>query len=103
MVDTMQVSSKLRRGAAGYFHWCPACEEMHPLPDTWSFDQNFNLPTFSPSFKHESTNAGSNAVCHYTLTGGILNYHNDCTHAMMNQQVPLPDLPVELCDPNFGQ
>ncbi len=80
-------------------HWCPACEEMHPLPDTWAFNGNLEVPSFTPSFKHGPTNAATNAICHYTLTDGILTYHNDCTHTLVNQVVPLPDLPLELQDP----
>ena len=101
-VDSVQVSSKLRRATTGLMHWCPACEEMHPLPNTWTFDGNLESPTFSPSFKHSSTNAGSNAVCHYVLTAGVLYYQGDCTHVMAGQSVPLPDLPPELRDEAKG-
>lgn len=112
-----QVSSKLRRGEGQYFHWCPACEEMHPLPDGWTFDGNLESPTFSPSFKHTGKqcvvvngewtgewvrDAAGNPVdwcCHYILTAGVLNFCGDCTHAMAGQSVPLPPLPDHLADP----
>lgn len=100
--DSLQVSSKLRRATNGLMHWCPACEEMHPLPDSWSFDGNLESPTFTPSFKHGPTNAGSNNICHYVLTAGVLNYCGDCTHAMAGQSIPLPELPVELRDEGFN-
>lgn len=93
-VDSVQVSSKLRRSTTGLMCWCPACEEMHPLPDSWTFDGNLESPTFSPSFKHTT----SNTVCHYVLTAGVLNYCGDCTHAMAGQSVPLPELPEWLRD-----
>jgi hypothetical protein len=111
-----QVSSVLRRGAGCYFHWCPACEEMHPLPDAWSFDRNLEAPTFTPSFKHEGIqrvfadgkwtgewkrDAAGNTVpfvCHYVLTAGVLNFCGDCTHSLAGQTVPLPDLPLGLTD-----
>lgn len=98
-----------------YFHWCPACLELHPLPDVgWTFDGNLEQPTFTPSFKHSGKrhvlvdgewsgeyvrDAAGNAlddVCHYVLTAGILNFAADCTHAMAGQSVPLPALPAEL-------
>ena len=113
-----QVSSKLRRGAGGYFHWCPACEEMHHLPDSWQFNGNIESPTFSPSFKHEGVRVTKDAngewtgdwvrdvnghtipyICHYILTNGILNYCGDCTHGLKGQAVPLPDLPEFYRDP----
>ncbi len=112
-----QVSSKLRRGTSRYFHWCPACEEMHPLPDDgWTFDGDLENPTFAPSFKHEGMqteklngkwtgewvrDASGNTVpfiCHYVLTAGVLNFCNDCTHSLVNQSVPLPKLPEGLTD-----
>jgi hypothetical protein len=106
-----QVSYKLRRGQGMYFHWCPACEEMHPLPDSWTFDGNMESPTFSPSFRHSGhqriyadgkwtgewkRDAGGNLVkfiCHYVLTAGVLNFCADCTHAFAGKSVPLPPVP----------
>jgi hypothetical protein len=111
-----QVSSVLRRATGCYMHWCPGCEEMHSLPDGWAFDGNIESPTFSPSFKHEGLKqifadgrwtgewerdaAGSPIpfICHYVLTAGILNFCNDCTHALAQKAVPLPNLPDGLTD-----
>lgn len=112
----MQVSAKLRRAQSGYAHWCPACEEMHALPDGWTFDGNLELPTFSPSFKHTgkqtikkdgrwtgewARDANGNAVdwcCHYVLNQGVLHFCTDCSHALKGRSVPLPDLPAEFRD-----
>lgn len=106
-----QVSAKLRRGAAGYFHWCPGCEELHQLPDRWRFDGNLEGPTFHPSFKHSGMQTEKvdgvwtgawvrdaegepvPFVCHYNLLGGKLMFCDDSTHALRGQTVPLPDLP----------
>lgn len=106
-----QVSPKLRRSQNGYMHYCPACDELHPLPNSWTFNGNLNKPTFTPSFKHEGLKcvfvegkwtgewqrdqAGNpiKFVCHYILTDGILNYCGDCTHALSNMKVELPNLP----------
>lgn len=111
-----QVSSKLRRQTGGYAHWCPACEEMHNMPDSWTFDGNLEQPTYSPSFRHSGMQRinqdgkwtgewarGADGkplpwVCHYILTAGVLNYCGDCTHALAGKSVPLPDLPPELRD-----
>ncbi len=106
-----QVSSKLRRGEDRFFHWCPACEEMHSLPDGWNFDGNLESPTFRPSFKHsgirtvkidgkwtgewvrDENGKGIPFICHYILTNGILNFCGDCTHNFSGQSIPLPVLP----------
>lgn len=112
-----QVSATLRRVQGGYAHWCPACEEMHRLPDGWTFDGNLDQPTFSPSFLHSGLKreivdgrwtgawvrdlAGEpiKSVCHYILTAGVLNFCGDCTHAFAGRSVPLPALPTNLIDP----
>jgi len=111
-----QVSSKLRRFAGGYAHWCPGCEEMHVLPDSWKFDGNLESPSFAPSFKHEGIqrvfsdgnwtgewkrDAKGNTIpfiCHYVLTAGQLNFQGDCTHSLAGKKVPLPVLPEGLRD-----
>jgi hypothetical protein len=46
------MNSVLRRCTGGYVHWCPACEQMHRLPDSWSFTGDLEKPTFQPSYKH---------------------------------------------------
>ena len=111
-----QVSSKLRSGQGGLFHWCPACEEMHILPDSWAFDRNFESPTFHPSFKHEGMqivkvdgkwtgewvrDANGDTVpfvCHYNLIEGKLQFCDDCTHDFKGTAVDLPQLPEWLKD-----
>jgi hypothetical protein len=111
-----QVSSKLRRAEDGYLHWCPACEEMHILPDSWAFDGNLEIPTFEPSFRHwgiktvnlngewtgewEFDDAGKPVpfICHYNLIAGKLCFAKDCTHLLANKVVDLPVLPKELRD-----
>lgn len=111
-----QVSSKLRRSTGAYLHWCPACEELHPLPDSWQFNGNLESPSFHPSFRQEGVQrvfsdgewtgewkrdaAGDTIpfVCHYVLTDGVLNFCPDCTHAMAGQSVPLPVLPDGMRD-----
>ena len=111
-----QVSSKLRRGHDCFFHWCPACEEMHPLPDSWTFDGDLENPTFHPSFRHtglktvkvdgewtgdwvrDADGKTIPLVCHYNLIAGKLQFCNDCTHSFGTKEVDLPQLPEWLKD-----
>lgn len=106
----------MRSIKGGFAHWCPACEEMHPLPDSWVFDGNLNSPTFTPSFKHtgkqtikvngkwtgewvhDSEGKLVDYVCHYNVTAGNIQFHADCTHALAGKTVPLPPLPEYLTD-----
>ena len=94
-----QVSSKLRRAKGSYLHWCPGCEELHQLPDSWQFDGNLESPTFSPSFRHSGYSSHDEPrICHYILTTGVLNFCGDSTHSLAGKSVPLPKLPEELTD-----
>lgn len=69
---------------------------MHPLPDTWTFNDDLDRPTFTPSFLQHT----SRGPCHYILTDGVLNYCGDCFHVLKGQAIPLPDLPVGYRDDN---
>lgn len=93
-----QVSSKLRRTENGFSWWCPACDEMHPLPDGWTFDGNVETPTFTPSFKHTWSHAGEPRCCHYIVTAGKVAYQSDCTHGRKGETITMPDLPLEYRD-----
>jgi hypothetical protein len=85
-----------------YLHWCPACEEVHALPDSWRFDGNVENPTFSPSFKHSGYSSHNKPrICHYILTGGILDFCSDSTHALAGKSVPLPAFPENVDEVNY--
>lgn len=112
-----QVSPILRRATDRYFHWCPACEEMHQLPDSWTFNGDVNKPTFSPSFKHGGLRAivvngvwtgewhrGADGkpldgTCHYIITDGKIQFCPDSWHAR-SDIVSMPLLPDPTVD--FG-
>ena len=105
-----QVSAVLRRGQGRYFHWCPACEEMHPLPDGWTFNGDVDRPSFSPSFKHggfctvnvEGRWTGEwhlgadgkplDGTCHYIITDGLIQFCPDSWHRR-SDIVAMPAIP----------
>lgn len=97
-----QVTTKLRNYEDGFFWWCPACEEMHPLPykQGWTWDGNLETPTFTPSFKHDWYwgEERKHLICHYIMTAGKVSYCSDCTHSMAGQTIEMPDLPETLRD-----
>ena len=105
-----QVSAKMRRADGRYFHWCPACQEMHPLPDSWTFNGNVERPTFSPSFKTTFTHwTGGVAesghglgerqerICHYIIADGKIHFCADSWHGR-SDVADMPDLPRDLTD-----
>jgi Family of unknown function (DUF6527) len=100
------LSSKLRFAPGGYAHWCPGCEGGHVImtqsePDfpgpSWTFDGNFESPTFNPSVKIGYKRPDA-ACCHYYLHEGVLKYCGDSTHKLAGKNVPLPDWPDGLWD-----
>lgn len=106
-----KVSAVLRRGEGRYFHWCPACEQMHQLPDSWKFDGNVDKPTFSPSFKHgghrievvngkwtgewvrDADGKLVDGTCHYIITDGKIQFCSDSWHRRSDivAMPPIPD------------
>lgn len=101
-----QVSEILRRAQDRYFHWCPACEEMHQLPDSWQFNGDVDKPTFSPSFKQTFrrmeivdgvSQAALTRVCHYIITDGLIQFCSDSWHKR-SDIVAMPPIPEGLTD-----
>jgi hypothetical protein len=105
-----QVSAILRRGRSRYFHWCPACEEMHPLPDGWKFNGNVTRPSFEPSFKQtfarwpgepgsaEARESKRDLVCHYIIADGRIQFCCDSWHGR-SDIVAMPPIPEHVADP----
>lgn len=83
---------KLKDVGGWWVLWCPGCEEKHywPKDGRWTFNGNYESPTFNPSLKIEW---GRGRLCHFVLRDGLLQFQGDCTHALKSQQVPLPELP----------
>lgn len=115
------LSKKLRLAEGPILHfWCPGCEMAHgirvaPSPEPWGYNGNPDKPTFTPSVlvtgrdftaKGEAdykawlaagkpqptpTFESADSVCHSYITDGRIQFLGDCTHALANQTVDLPD------------
>lgn len=85
--------------------FCPACDRVHsfnvdleghghwdnPERPKWSFDGNWESPTFSPSMlANKDSFEVEFPICHSFLENGVWRYLNDSTHRFAGQQVPLP-------------
>lgn len=57
---------------------------------SWDYDGNAFSPTLSPSIQ---TRNGDGGVCHSFLKNGVFEFLSDCTHSLVGQKVPIPDLP----------
>lgn len=101
--------------------WCPGCDDAHVFkvgPGHWTWNGNVELPTFTPSLMIRSGHfadgfkAGDDCwctynaahpnepapfkcrVCHLNVTDGRIQFHSDCTHALVGQTVELPYPPT---------
>lgn len=61
----------------------------------WGFNGDFEHPTFTPSVN--SWWGGEHDIplhrCHTFITDGRIQFLGDCTHALANQTVELPEIP----------
>lgn len=114
----MQASPILRRACKAWIHYCPACEGMHRLPDSWEFNDDVNKPTFRPSFKHGgyrtvhvngewtgewvlgADGKPVDGTCHYIITDGLIQFCPDSWHKR-SDIIAMPLLPQNVVD--FGQ
>lgn len=87
-------------------NWLPPGEtEMSPhisWKDRWTFNGDFERPAFGPSLN--TWWGGENGIplhrCHSFIgingaLPGQIKFLEDCTHALANQTVDLPDIPEE--------
>jgi len=78
---------------------------MHPLPDSWTFNGDFELPTFQPSFRqtfhrNDVDAPGATVECHYIITDGKIQFCPDSWHRR-SDIVQMPLIPDWISD--FGQ
>jgi len=53
----------------------------------WTFNGNFEKPTFHPSVNIEK------GKCHYTITDGLIIFHDATNHNLGGTVVPLIEMP----------
>lgn len=78
-----------------YQFYCKGCDSLHAFYVNkkiqkleWSFNNNVNKPTFSPSL----VNKWNNNVCHLFVKNGKIEYQNDCTHKLAGQTIEMEDI-----------
>lgn len=85
------------------FH-CPGCGYGHcvgvngrTIPgsegslNSWTWNQKFDYPTFSPSVLVNKEKAGRFPLCHSFVKDGRIQFLSDCTHALAGQTIELED------------
>lgn len=98
-----------------YGFWCPGCETMHVVDSGWTFNGNFDRPTFNPSVlvrgghyaqgwqgpecwctwypKHDpdAKHKFKCARCHSFVRDGEIQFLADCSHALANRTVRMTE------------
>jgi hypothetical protein len=71
-----------------YIFWCPGCNTEHNFDvreDQWTFDGDWEKPTFSPSLALPK--------CHLFVRNGVIEYLHDCKHRLAGKDVPMQHIP----------
>ena len=104
-----QLSQFLRKSDSGFAHYCPGCRDLHYIATSkpnscgaqWRWDGNITAPTLQPSIlirMEDPDKEFPTEVCHYFLKAGVIEYLNDCTHALKGCKISLPALPEDFRD-----
>jgi hypothetical protein len=77
----------------GYMILCPACNEGHFLNIGFTFNENFQSPTFNEAI---DIPAGElNHRCHCRIRAGWIIYEQDCSHPFAGKTLELPMLEMQ--------
>ncbi|WP_412523123.1 DUF6527 family protein [Shewanella chilikensis] len=79
--------------------YCPGCDCPHSItvshsPVVWSFNGDFDCPSFSPSYLavYNRGESFEECRCHCFIRDGEIQYLSDCTHHLANKTVPMVDI-----------
>lgn len=79
---------------SSFYFYCPGCDEIHAFNETWTFNNNYDKPTISPSLLvtgfHEKYGK-RNYRCHSFIKDGQIQFLADCTHGLKGQTVEIPE------------
>lgn len=80
----------------GYAVYCPGCNQVHVIATSghiaWTFNNDMEKPAFQPSLMVNRDLSNPTAPrCHSYITEGKFQYLDDCTHALANQTIEIPE------------
>jgi hypothetical protein len=77
---------------------CPGCGFLHAVRvdgksrPNWAWNRSLEAPTFQPSVLVSWEMHGKPRICHSFVTDGRIQFLGDCTHALANQTIDLPNI-----------
>jgi hypothetical protein len=110
------IMAKVLKVDGGYVVYCEGCKQNHFYDQRWTFNGDYNKPTFSPSYlrrsghyilehkgdcwctyqeKHPEEKLPESIkcmICHSFLTDGKLQFLSDCTHPLAGKTIDLEDV-----------
>lgn len=96
---TIGLSSVLRIVKPGVLlHWCEGCGKGHAIDiherNADGHVLGWNGDPHSPSIGETVRHVEGPSVCEYKLSGGVLAYTENCTHAFRGRIVHLKEYPL---------
>lgn len=91
----MAVAAKWAGDVPRVWFFCPGCDERHHvIVGQWSFNGDFDHPTFNPSIlvTYVASGTETSRRCHSYVRDGKIQFLGDCTHHLAGQTVDLPPL-----------
>lgn len=115
------MADRVKVGANGSFaFFCPGCKEIHVIyisgdvsnHPVWKWNGNLEVPTIEPSIAVHGQLYGPDklpfseytgpypcetnaSVCHSFIENGRIKFLDDCTHALANTEVDIPEWDLE--------
>ena len=87
-------------GSVSLLFDCPGCGFLHgpriapasasPARACWKWNGSLDRPTLTPSLIVRASDPP--LVCHSWITGGLIQFLDDCTHRYAGRTVPLPEI-----------
>lgn len=94
----MPKTKRCSKGDGTHHGWvirCPGCDDFHVVDTRWTFNGDFERPTFSPSLLLNGDPTYHNPAaprCHSFIREGRIEFLGDCSHALAGKTVDLPEL-----------
>lgn len=73
----------------GYIIYCQGCKSYHNFDSRWTFNGDFEKPTFTPSML---VNQHRPNRCHSFVTDGKIQFLSDCFHEYAGQTLELEEV-----------
>lgn len=83
---------KAGKDTNGQILWhCPGCGEIHAVDNRWTFNNDFEKPTLSPSVLVTKSWKKEPTACHCFIKSGKIQFLNDCAHELAGKTVEMTD------------